>query len=197
MPCHRLAFAALALLACSVPAAAQKCRVIHNASDVGLWVVYGEKHTGVEGSLQSAEKRNDRLWGRLFFEIAVEAERPKARCLKLGRRVEPAGDRPVDGLDFGGRFPSGIITLSNDSDHGGHPEGEIELWVPDDRIREADETFRIVLTAAVTGNPLPGLVGKRDEQSGLRDHKAPPSSLDMRHRLVMTVQDAPEQASRH
>ena len=197
MPSHRLAFAALALLGCSVPAAAQKCRVIHNASDVGLWVVYDEKHTAVEGSVQSAEKRNDRVWGRLFFEVAVEAEKPKARCLKLGWRVEPAGDRPVDAFDFGGRLPSGIITLSNDSDHGGDPEGEIELWVPDDRVREADETFRIVLTDAVTGHTLPGLVGKRDEQSGVRDRKASATSLDMRHRLLMTVQDAPEQASRH
>jgi len=190
------AVAAFVLLGCSAPAEAEKCRVIHNASEVGLWVVYGEKQTAVEGSVQSAEKRGDRVWGRLFFEVAVEAEKPRARCLKLGWRVEPAGSRPVDALDFGGRFPRGIITLSNHSDHGGDAEGEIELWVPDDRAREADETFRFVLTDAVTGNALPGIVGRRDEQSGVRDRMAHASSLDMRHRLLMTVQDAPEQASR-
>ena len=170
--------------------------MIHNASEVGLWVVHGESNTAVEGSLQSAANRGDRVWGRLFFEVAIEAEKPNAKCLKLGWRVEPTGNRPVNALDFKGQLPSGIVTLSKDSDHGGDPQGEIELWVPDDGVRELDETFRIVLTDPATGHPVPGVVGKREARLGVRDRKASVSSLDMQDRLLMTVQDAPEQASR-
>ena len=194
----------LAVLLGPVPASAQtwatsgeglKCVPLRRADSAALWIKYGERRTGVEGSLASAEKRGDKEWNHLFFGVEFGADRPISTCMRVRWRVEPWGPHPIDAADFGGTFPSGVMDLIDGSDHG-ETSGAIQIWVPDDSVRERPETFRIVLLDAVTRTPLAGTVGVYDVETGMRARNPDPRALDMRGRMVMTVEDAPEQAAR-
>jgi hypothetical protein len=171
------------------------CPAITNATKAGLYVVHGERETAVEGSPQSAARRGDTDWRHLFFEIALAANKLKGPCAIIDWRVEPTGPAPVDAADFGGKLPSGRLTLHRS--HGEQfIEGEIEIWVPDDHVAEPPEQFRVVLTSPASECPLPGVVRRYDDQRGIPLFHVSPASLAMRYRLVMTVLDAPEQRLR-
>ena len=171
-----------------------RCVPLRRADSALLWIKYGERRTAVEGSEASAAARGDLDRGHLFFGVEFGVDRPKSACLRVRWRVEPWGPHPVDAADFGGTFPSGTMDLVDGSDHG-ETSGAIQIWVPDDHVREGPETFRIVLLDAVTGAPLAGTVGIHDPETGGRARR-PTQGLDMRERMVMTVEDAPEQAGR-
>ncbi len=173
-----------------------RCVPLRHADTVQLWIRGGEEEfRAVEGSEETAAKRGDRVWGHLFFEVQFGVNRPKAKCMRVRWRVEPWGAHPVDSADFDGRLPSGYMDLFYSSDDH-EVGGAIQLWAPDDGKREGPETFRLVLLDPVTGAPLAGRVGRYNPNTGWRARNASPSSLDMRRRLVMTVEDAPEQARR-
>lgn len=174
-----------------------KCVPLRSADAVRLWIIPddAERKTAVEGSKESAAKRGDNNRMRLFFEVQLRADRPIQRCMRLRWRVEPWGRNPVNAADFGGTFPSGTVDLIYNSHHD-ETAGAIQVWVPDDNRREQSETFRIVLLDPITKGPLAGTVGAYDPDTGMRARNRSPQSLDMRNRLVMTIEDAPEQASR-
>lgn len=179
----------------STSSGGMKCVPLQRADAAKLWVKYGEQQTAVEGSKESAAKRGDNEWGHLFFGVEIGADRPIHRCMRVGWRVEPWGPRPVDAADFGGKLPSGMMDLFDDSDHG-DVGGAIQIWGPDDHVIEGPETFRIVLLDPVTGTPLAGTVGTYDPVTGMRARHRTSQSLDLATRMVMTVLDAPEQSGR-
>ena len=153
-----------------------------------------ERKAAVEGSRNRGAKR-DRDGPALFFEVQLRADRPSQRCMRLGWRVEPWGPNPVDRADFGGKFPSGTIDVIYGAHHD-EAVGALQLWVPDDHIREDAETFRIVLLDPVTRSPLGGTIGAFDPETGMRARRRTPQSLGMENRLVMTVLDAAAQRPR-
>jgi hypothetical protein len=116
--------------------------------------------------------------------------------MRLRWRAEPWGPHPVNAMDFGGKFPEGTVDLIYDAEHD-ETSGAIQLWAPDDHVREEPETFRVVLLDPTTREPLAETIGVYDPETGMRSHHPLPESLDMRDRLVMTVEDASEQAARH
>ncbi len=65
--------------------------------------------------------------------------------------VVPAGDAPVDLADFGGVFPSGLVTFQA----GGSDEQFVRVLFQGDEVGEADEGFRIELRT-VTGADIVG-----------------------------------------
>lgn len=172
-----------------------KCVPLRRADAAKLWIVSGERQTAVEGSKESAVRRGDRNWPHLFFSVQFVVDRPIAKCMRVRWRVEPWGPNPVDAADFRGRFPSGTMDLFDDSDHD-EVSGAIQLWVPDDHVRGRPETFRIVLLDPVTAAPLAGSIGIYDSRTGARTRHPAFQSLDMKNRMVMTVEDAPEQKDR-
>lgn len=190
-----IAFAAIALSSGSDAQSGERCPAITDASRAGLYVIYDERQTAVEGSEQSAQRRGDDNWDHLFFEVAFAAKKLGPRCGRIGWRVEPYGRAPVDAADFGGKFPSGVVDLSR-TDSRDPFKGEIEIWVPDDGRAERPEQFRIVLANPLTGRPLAGVIGLYDDNRGVPVFRAPAASLLMRDRLIMTVEDAPEQRRR-
>jgi hypothetical protein len=179
----------------STSAEGMKCVPLRRADTAKLWILYGEKQTAVEGSKESAAKRGDDHWNHLFFSVEFGSDRPIARCMRVRWRVEPWGSNPVDAADFGGSLPSGTMDLFDDSDHD-EVGGAIQIWAPDDHVRERPETFRIVLLDPITGAPLAGTVGTYDPRTGMRARHPAVGSLNMKNRMVMTVLDAPEQQSR-
>lgn len=190
-----VAFAAIALSSGLDAEAGERCPAITDASRAGLYIIYDERATAVEGSSQSAERRGDNVMKHLFFEVAFAAKNLRQRCGRIGWRVEPYGPSPVDAADFGGKFPSGVVDLSR-TDSRDPFEGEIEIWVPDDGRAEGPEQFRIVLANPLTGRPLTGVIGRYDGNRDVQVIRAPAASLVMRNRLIMTVEDAPEQRRR-
>ena len=202
----RIAHSCLALALMLAPASASgeqwstsgegmKCLPLRSADGVKLWIIPEERETAVEGSKESAQKRGDSNWAHLFFGVGIRADRPTQRCMRLRWEVEPWGPSPIDAADFGGRFPSGTVDVIYNSHHD-EAAGAIQIWVPDDHVRERPETVRIVLLDPVTGTPLAGTVGAYDPDTGMRARHRSARSLDMKNRMVMTVEDAPEQAAR-
>lgn len=188
-------FAAIALTSVSDAEVGVRCPAITDASRAGLYIIYDERASAVEGSRQSADRRGDRDTSHLFFEVAFAAKNLRSRCGRIGWRVEPYGRAPVDAADFGGKFPSGVVDLSR-TDSRDPFKGEIEIWVPDDGRAERPEQFRIVLANPLNGRPLAGVIGLYDDNRGVPVFRAPAASLLMRNRLIMTVEDAPEQRRR-
>ena len=175
-----------------------KCVPLRRADAVRLWIVSdepNERKTAVEGSRESAAKRDDGDAPLLFFEVKIRADRPIQKCMRLRWRVQPWGRRPVDAADFGGRFPSGTVDVIYDSHHD-EAAGAIQVWVPNDYVRERPETFRIVLLDPVTRTPLAGTVGAYDPVTGVQARNRTVQSLSMKNRMVMTVLDAREQRAR-
>ncbi|HEY0629863.1 MAG TPA: hypothetical protein VGD23_11105 [Sphingomicrobium sp.] len=175
-----------------------KCFPLRRADAVRLWIASdepNERKTAVEGSRESAARRDDGNAPLLFFEVRIRADRPIQKCMRLRWRVEPWGQRPVDAADFGGKLPSGTVDVIYNAHHD-EAAGTIQVWVPNDDVRERPETFRIVLLDPVTRRPLAGTVGAYDPGTGMRARNRPAQSLNMTNRLVMTVLDAPGPRSR-
>ena len=176
----------------------KKCVPLRSADAARLWIASDqpdERKTAVEGSRDDSAKRKHGDAPLHFFEVQLRSDRPSQRCMRLGWRVEPWGRRPVNAADFGGEFPSGTMDVIYYSHHD-EGAGAIQVWVPDDHVREDPETFRIVLLDPVTRTPLAGTIGAYDPNTGMRARHRTGQSLDMKNRTVMTVLDAPEQSTR-
>lgn len=171
-----------------------RCRLLRDAGRAHLWIIYSESDRVVEGD--SAAPRGGVVpnGASNLAGMEMQADPSGTTCWRLAWRAEPWGPHPTDAADFGGRWPSGFVDIFPEGDEN-EWSGAIQISLPDDHRRETPETFRMVLLDPVTRRPLAGRVNRSDPRTGMRDHHAPAAALDMRNRLVFSVEDPPAASS--
>ena len=86
---------------------------------------------------------------KTVFTFTVVREGDTSGVTSTMWSVVPAGDHPVQALDFGGALPSGILVFN-----AGESSKDITVVVEGDNVGEFNEAFKVVLSDTVGGTAL-------------------------------------------